>query len=74
MVGAEDRLIRFVSNGPHELELTSEHGRPCQANLAGGDITDYCSPMLLPGDTYHLEVTGDGIGVAVLVYRPACGG
>lgn len=71
-VGAEERLIRFVSYGPHELELTSGLGRPCQVpSLAGGDITDFCSPMLLPGDTYHLEAGGDGIGLALLVYRPA---
>lgn len=69
-VGAEDRLLRVLSYGGHELELTSELGPPCRVMLIASDVSDSCNPVLLPGDTYHLEIAGDGIGLAGLVYRP----
>lgn len=68
----EDRLVQFVNaGGGAEATFDSGLGEPCEAMGTQG-VSDFCNPILLAGDTHHIEVTGytASTEAAILVYRP----
>jgi hypothetical protein len=69
--GEQERLLRLVSTGSAKATWTGRLGTTVSARL-GARSGDAYNPLLLPGDTYDVEVTpGSGTEVAILVYRPA---
>jgi hypothetical protein len=69
--GEGDALLRFVSTGPASATWTGRFDEPTSQQLGGNAEGEYANPLLLPGDTYEVEVTPDpGAEAAILVYRP----